>query len=78
MSLALLLLGYGVSFLINTIGIGDLLLAEYGVRRVLYVSMRDLMTKVLIDQDMSASEELTTVTTDVTTSAEALTTLCAV
>lgn len=43
-----------------------------------YVSLRDLMSKVLIDQDMTVTEELNTTTTDLTTSAEALTTLCAV
>lgn len=43
-----------------------------------YVSMRDLMTKVLVEQDMSVNEELNTVTTDLTTSAQALATLCAV
>lgn len=39
--------------------------------------MRDVLSAVLVDQDMSAASEMTTITTDVTESATALSTLCA-
>ncbi|MFB7251494.1 hypothetical protein [Microbacterium sp. NPDC056234] len=39
--------------------------------------MRDVLSAVLIDQDMSVASEMTTITTDITESSTALSTLCA-
>lgn len=41
-----------------------------------FVALGDVLSKVLIDQDMSAAEEIGTITSDVTTSATALQELC--
>lgn len=41
-----------------------------------FVALRDLLSKVLVDQDMSAAAEITTAATDVQTSAEELGSLC--
>lgn len=42
-----------------------------------FVALRDLLSKVLVDQDTSAASEMSTITTDVQTSAQELQTLCA-
>jgi flagellar biosynthesis/type III secretory pathway M-ring protein FliF/YscJ len=41
-----------------------------------FVALRDLLSKVLIDQDMEAAGEMATAATDVQTSAQELGTLC--
>lgn len=41
-----------------------------------FVSLRDLLSKVLVDQDMSAAGDMATVATDIQTSAQELATLC--
>ncbi|RUR03399.1 hypothetical protein [Labedella endophytica] len=41
-----------------------------------FVEMRDLLSKVLVDQDMEAAGDMATVVTDVQTSAQDLATLC--
>ena len=41
-----------------------------------FVALRDLLSKVLVDQDMSAAADITTAATDVQTSAQELATLC--
>jgi hypothetical protein len=41
-----------------------------------FVALRDLLAKVLIEQDMSAAAGITTAATDVQTSAQELATLC--
>lgn len=41
-----------------------------------FVTLSDMLQKVVVDQDVSAAEELSTVTTDMTASATALQELC--
>lgn len=41
-----------------------------------FVSLGEILTKVVVEEDLSAAEELTTVTTDMTESATALQELC--